>query len=156
LPTGAVAVIHYPGGESLGPAYGKSALGQVLNDPQMQEFLRKPMQAVYRGISMATNAPRPELMQQLCHWLVAKESTLALYVADKPQIVVCVRLGADTPKARAVIADVLHGGKSVSKRTSQGNEVTIINSDQEQAIAKDVFVFASDTNLMDAALERID
>ena len=122
----------------------------------MQEFLRKPKQALYRGIATATNAPRPELTQQICRWLVGKESALAVYVEDKPQLVVCVRLGTDAPKARGLFDEALKGDNSVSKRTFKGNDVTIITAGQQQAIAKGVFVFASDGKTMDAVLERID
>lgn len=155
LPTGAVAVIHYTGGQALRPAFDQSALGQIFNDPQMQEFLRKPKQALYRGIATATNAPRPELTQQICRWLVGKESAFAVYVEDKPQFVMCVRLGADAPKARALIEEALKGTNSSRKRTYKKNEVAFTAADHQQTIAKDVFVFATCTSAMDAMLERI-
>ncbi|HUJ73082.1 MAG TPA: hypothetical protein VLZ30_12645, partial [Verrucomicrobiae bacterium] len=156
LPTGAVAVIHYTGGEALKPAFDQSALGQIFNDPQMQEFLRKPKQALYKGMAMATNGPRPEVTRQICRWFAGKESALAVYVQDKPQVAICVRLGADAPKARALCDDALKSNHSVSKRTFHGNEITVIATGQQQTIAKDVFVFASDGKTMDAVLERID
>ena len=58
LPTGAVVMVRYHGGEALGPAFQQSAIGQILNDPQMKQFLQKPKQAVYRAVTVATNALR--------------------------------------------------------------------------------------------------
>jgi len=156
FPTGAVVVVHYTGGEALKPAFDQSALGQIFNDPQMREFLRKPKQAFYKGIAMATNAPRPEVARQICRWFAGKESTVAVYVQDKPQVAVCVRLGADASKARALCDGALTNESSVSKRTFQGNEITVVGTGQQQTVAKDIFVFASDGRMMDAVLERID
>ena len=155
LPTGAVAVVHYTGGETLKPAFNQSALGQIFNDPQMQEFLRKPKQAVYQALKVATNAPRPEVSRQACRWLVGKESALAVYVEGQPQVVICARLGADAPKARVLFEEALKDDDSVRKRTFKGNEITILSAQQQQTIAKDIFVFANDGKAMDAVLERI-
>lgn len=156
LPTGAVAVIHYQGGEALKPAYDQSALGQVFNDPQMREFLHKPARALYQAIKIATNAPRPEVNQQVCRWLVEKESALGVYVGDRLQVAICVRLGADAPRARKLFNEALKGDGSVNKRTYKGHQITVLGVDQQQTIAKDVFVFATSANMLDAVLERID
>jgi len=155
LPTGAVVVVHYQGGETFRPAFRASAIGQILTDPQMRQFLQKPKQALYRSVMVATNAPRPDVNGQFFHWLARKESLLAVYIDDKPQAALCVRLGADAPKARAALDEALQGDDSVSKRTFHGSEVTVIGPHQQQAIAKDVFVFATESNVMDAVLERI-
>jgi prepilin-type processing-associated H-X9-DG protein len=156
LPAGAVAVVHYTGGEALQSAYEKSALGQIINDPQMQEFLRKPAQTLYRSFKVAANDAHPEVNQQLCRWLVSKESAMAVYVADKPQVAICVRLGDDAPKARALFDEILKGDASVSNRTFKGCNITMVEVNQQQTIAKDVFVFATDSNLLDAVVKRID
>jgi hypothetical protein len=156
LLTGAVAILHYAGGEALQPAYEKSALGQIINDPQMQEFLRKPAETLYRGFKVAANDSHPDVNKQLCHWLVSKESAVAFYVADKPQVAVCVRLGDDAPKARALFDDIVKSDASISRRTYNGHTVTILDAAQQQTIAKDVFVFATDSNLLDTVVERID
>ena len=157
LPTGAVAVVHYTGGEALQSAYGQSALGQIINDSQMQEFLRKPAETLYRGFTLGGKGSHADskVNQQLCHWLISKESAAAVYIADKPQVAVCVRLGDDAPRARAFLKETTKGDTSVSRRMFQGNEVAG-DADQQLTIAKDVFVFATDSNLLDAVLERID
>jgi prepilin-type processing-associated H-X9-DG protein len=155
LPTGAVVTVHYQGGEALRPAFQQSAIGQILNDPQMRQFLQKPKQALYKSVMVATNSPRPEMNRQFFHWVAGKESLLAVYIEEKPQVALCVRLGADAPKARAALDETLLGDDSVSKRTFHGTEVTVIGPHQQQAIVKDVFVFATETNVMDAVLERI-
>src|ERR1700722_20296749 len=123
LPTGAVAVGHYSGGETLQPAYEKSALGQIISDPQMQEFLRKPTQSFYRAFKVTANNSHPDANQQLCRWAISKESALAVYVADKPQVAICVRLGNDASKARALFDDILKGDATASKRTVKGHSV---------------------------------
>jgi len=79
-----------------------------------------------------------------------------VYMTDKPRVVACVRLGADAPKARSLFDEILNGDGSVRKRTYHGHEISIVDVDQQQTLAKDVFVFATDTNMMDAVLERID
>lgn len=155
VPTGAVVVVHYLGGETFRPAFRASAIGQILDDPQMRQFLQKPKQALYRSMTVATNAPRPEVCGQFFHWLARKESLLAVYVDGEPKAALCVRLGADAEKARAALDDALRGDDSVSKRTFHGTEVTVIGPHAQQAIVKDVYVFATETNVMDAVLERI-
>jgi prepilin-type processing-associated H-X9-DG protein len=155
FPTGAVAMVHYQGAESLRPAFQQSAIGQILNDPQMGQFLQKPKQALYRAVTIATNAPRPEVNRQFLRWVASKESVLAVYVEDGPQVALCVRLGTDAPRARAAFEDALEGDGSISKRTFHGTEVTVIRPHQQQAIVKDLYVFATETNLLDSLLERI-
>ena len=156
LPSGAVAVIHYQGGERLKSAYEKSALGQIFKDPRMQAFLQKPKQALYRELSSQTNAPSPEIVEQLHHWLVAKESAIAVYVDDKPAVAGCVRLGADTAKAQEVLEALFKGVPSKTTRTYKGHLVAGIADGGERAVAKDVLVVATDPGRMDALLDRID
>jgi prepilin-type processing-associated H-X9-DG protein len=155
MPTGAVAVIYYRGGEQLKSAYEHSALGRIFNDPQMQEFLRKPKAAAYRQISSQTNAPSAETVEQFHRWLIAKESVLAVYAGDKAGVVGCVRLGVDAPKGHQLISQSLKGTSS-GTRTFKTYQVTAIAGNLEYAMAKDVFAFASDSQGMDAILERID
>jgi prepilin-type processing-associated H-X9-DG protein len=156
VPTGAVAVIHYAGGEQLKSAYERSALGQVLGDPEMQAFLRQPKEALLKRLSSHTDAPPAEVIGQMARWIKDKESVLAVYVGGKPAVAGCVRLGADALHGREVLAEMLKKSPSLSKRTFKGYEVTGNSDGIECAMAKDVFAAAGDAKTMDALLERID
>ena len=154
LPTGAVAVIHYTGGQALKPAFDQSALGQIFNDPQMQ--IRQPKQAVYQAFKVATNAPRSDVNQRVCPVVGRQgERVRSLRGRQAPTCHVCA-IEVAVRKARALFEEAMRGDASVSKRTVNGNEIAILSAKQQQAIAKDIYVFASGASAMDAMLERID
>jgi prepilin-type processing-associated H-X9-DG protein len=155
LPPGAIATIWYAGGEKLAPDYEASALGQVMNDPQMQAFLRKPKQSFLNEVTKQTNAPSAEVIRQIKRWLVAKQSSFAVYADPDLGVVGCTRLGNDAENARKLL-DTMAKGHGTSTRTSGVYTVTVTADKIEFAVARDTFVFANYAERMDKVLARID
>ncbi len=140
LPPGAIVEMQLTGRENFGPAYDKSALGQILHDPKMQTFLERPKEWLTEKIQSGKPGTDVEPARKLVHKLLSKPSAFGAYPGTKVGIVWVSALGADAPEVEKLLAEAQ---KNIHLGVGEGQDRSVI--------VKDTFLFASTPELMTAA-----
>ncbi len=104
LPAGAVVELRLTGREQVGPAYEKSALGQILNDPKMQVFLERPKEWAVDKLQNRTTGADLDGAVKLLRQLLARPGAIGVYPGDKPGFVWVATLGNEAEETRKLVA----------------------------------------------------
>ncbi len=157
LPTNALVIAQFNGKDRLRDAYHASALGQILQDPQLKAMVAQAKDAAQSNMSTLDDAIDFPVAQQLLKTALCHPSVAGLYLQDNPAMVVCIALGQDAGpfEANLLMAAAKKQTGPVATRSHDGHTIRMVLANIEWAVAHNIFVLATVPELMNATLARL-